>query len=285
MMLCINIGNCAYHGRVHPALFFRCTENPRWRSRVALVRGTVHRIKRVIYGPPLPKLNPKLANLERIFRSPPMTRELSRAILLISPHLDFRPNKASRGFWESEQNGACWVEYESLRDTLSALSKPMRVLEIGPGLGRSLVFFSRKFGWQSCDLHAYEADGETTKYTINGPRFEDSFCGTISELRRVLDYNDITNVTIHDAKSVAMKDLPGPFDLIYGFYTIGFHWSLEHFFDEVLALIGKTGIAVFTVPQDFQPFVRLQQLPYRLIEKGRMIDEHREKLLILGPAG
>jgi hypothetical protein len=101
--------------------------------------------------------------------------------------------------------------------------------------------------------------------------------------RRVLHYNGITNVTIHDAKSVAMKDLPRPFDLLYGFYTIGFHWSLEHFFDEVLALIGKTGIAVFTVQQDFQPFDRLLQLPYRLIEKGRMIDKHREKLLILGP--
>jgi hypothetical protein len=103
-------------------------------------------------------------------------------------------------------------------------------------------------------------------------------------LRRVLYYNDIANVTIHDAKSVAMKDLPGPFDLLYGFYTIGFHWSLEHFFDEVLALIGKSGIAVFTVPQDFQPFLRLPQLPYRLIEKDRTIDEHSEKLLILGPA-
>jgi hypothetical protein len=249
------------------------------------VRGAVNRIKRVIYGPPPPKLNPRLANLQRVFRSPPMTRELVAAIRLISPHLDLRPNEASRAFWESEQNGACWAEYESLRDALSALSKPMCVLEIGPGLGRSLVFFSKKFGWQDCDLHAYDADGKTTKYTMLGPRFEDSFCGTISELRRVLDYNGITNVTIHDAKSVAMKDLPGPFDLLYGFYTIGFHWSLEHFFDEVLALIGKTGIAVFTVPQDFQPFVRLQQLPYRLIEKVRITEGHSEKLLILGPAG
>jgi hypothetical protein len=103
-------------------------------------------------------------------------------------------------------------------------------------------------------------------------------------LRSVLDYNGINNVTIHDAKSVAMKDLPGPFDLLYGFYTIGFHWSLEHFFDEVLALIGKTGIAAFTVPRDFQPFVRLLQLPHCLIEKHRIFGAPREKLLILGPA-
>jgi hypothetical protein len=82
-----------------------------------------------------------------------------------------------------------------------------------------------------------------------------------------------------------MRDLPKPFDLLYGFYTIGYHWSLEHFFDEVLALIGKSGVAVFTVPEEFQPFVRLRQLPYRLIEKVRSFDQHTEKLLILGPVG
>jgi hypothetical protein len=251
---------------------------------MASIRGAVRRIKRVVYGPEQPVLDPRLAGMERVFQSPPMTRELVRAIRLISPHCDFRPNETSRRIWEPDQNGACWAEYEVLRDALSALPKPMRVLEIGPGLGRSLVFFSKKFGWQNCDLHAYEADGKTTKYTRNGPRFEDSFCGTISELRKVLEHNGIVNVTIHDAKLVAMKDLPGPFDLVYGFYTIGFHWSLEHFLDEVLALIGKTGIAVFTVLPDFQPFPRLRQLPYRLIEKER-IDGQTDKLLILGPCG
>lgn len=52
-------------------------------------------IKHVICGSPLPKLNPRLAKLERVFRSPPMTRELVGPIRLISPHLDFRPNEAS----------------------------------------------------------------------------------------------------------------------------------------------------------------------------------------------
>jgi hypothetical protein len=246
---------------------------------MASVSGLVRRIKQVTQR--FPRWPP--TNLEPVFRSPPMSLGLTRAIHLISPHFDFQPNESSRDIWESEQNTTCWLEYEALKDTLSALQKPMRILEIGPGLGRSLVFFSKKFGWQDCSLHAYEGDGKTTKYTMIGPRFEDSFCGTISELRHVLDYNGITNVTIHDAKSVAMKDLPGPFDLLYGFYTIGFHWSLEHFFDEVLGLLGRTGIAVFTVPTQFEPFGRLRQLPFRIVEKRRSTDHGREKLLILGP--
>ena len=64
-----------------------------------------------------------------------MTEALVRAIRLISPHLDFIPNETSRSVWESDQNGACCTEYDSLSDTLSALAKPMRVLEVGPGLG------------------------------------------------------------------------------------------------------------------------------------------------------
>jgi hypothetical protein len=90
-------------------------------------------------------------------------------------------------------------------------------------------------------------------------------------------------VTIHDAKAVAMRDLPGPFDFLYGFYSIGYHWSLEHFFDEVVELVGKSGIAVFTVPRNFEPFPRLRQLSYGLIEKNT-IDGRAEKLLVLlGP--
>ena len=214
------------------------------------VRRVLGRVKRAAFPPPPPKLNPRLAVLEKVFRSPPMTRELARAIKLISPHLDLRPNEASRSFWEADQNGACWAEYEALRDTLVALPKSARILEIGPGLGRSLVFFSKKLGWEG-ELHAYDADGTTTKYTMNGPRFEDSFCGTISELRRCLDYNEVRDVTIHDAKKIRLRDLPGPFDLVYGFYTIGFHWALEHFIDDIRTLIGKNGIAAFTVQDDF----------------------------------
>jgi hypothetical protein len=115
---------------------------------------------------------------------------------------------------------------------------------------------------------------------MSGPRFEDSFCGTISELASALDYNGIHNVTMYDASLTALKNLPGPFGLIYGFYTIGYHWSLEHFFDEIIGLMAKDGTAIFTVTDDFTPFAELQQVPHRIVEKNR-IDYGKEKLLIL----
>ena len=53
--------------------------------------------------------------------------------------------------------------------SLSRIPTDARILEIGPGLGRSLVFFSKKLGWRGDQLHAYEGDGHTTRYTSLGP--------------------------------------------------------------------------------------------------------------------
>jgi hypothetical protein len=133
-------------------------------------QGAVRRIKRMAYRP-RPSLNPRLTNVERVFRSPALTRQSVKAIRLIAPHLDLWPNEEGRNYWEMEQNGSCWAEYRFLKETLAALPKPLRVLEIGPGLGRSLVFFSKKCDWRDSDLHAYDADGNKTKYTTNGPRY------------------------------------------------------------------------------------------------------------------
>ena len=146
-------------------------------------------------------LDERLASKEQVFHAPPFTRELVAAVRLISPHSDFGPGEKYRLAWERDQNGSCWGEYEALASLLTdPRPQPEKILEIGPGLGRSVVFFSKKFEWESSDIHLYEGDGNTTKYTTLGPRFEDSFCGSIALLRSVLEYNGIHNVTIFDAK-------------------------------------------------------------------------------------
>jgi len=175
--------------------------------------------------------------MERIFRAPPLTHKLRAAIKRISPQFDLR--KRDRLFWEADENGSCWGEYEALEPFLARVPADAKILEIGPGLGRSLVFFAKKLGWRGNQLNAYEGNGRTTKYTVLGPRFEDSFCGNIEELRRVLDFNGINDVKIFDAAKTRLSDLPGPYYLIYSFYGIGFHWSLEYFLDDLLPLLGK----------------------------------------------
>jgi hypothetical protein len=230
------------------------------------IQGLIRRAKQSIGLRPVPELDTRLAGKERIFRAPPLTKELVAAIKLITPQFDFTTREKDRAIWEADQNGSCWGEYQALAPLFRAMSVPARILEIGPGMGRSLVFFIKKLGWESCEIHAYEGDGSTEKYTLLGPRSEDSFCGNITMLKYVLEYNGIYNVTIFNAKEMRLLDLPKPYDFLYSFYDIGFHWSLEHFLDDILSLLHDQAIAVFTVPNSFTTFPRLEDLSYRIID-------------------
>jgi len=233
---------------------------------MASLRKLMQRVGKGLGFARVPELDPRLAGMERIFRAPPLTPELVSAIKLISPHCDFPASDKYRSVWEADQNGACWGEYEALESLFRTIPKPTKILEIGPGMGRSLVFFSKKLGWDNSDIHAYEGEGSATKYTVLGPRFEDSFCGNIGALRYVLEHNRIHNVTVFNARDVRLKELPGPYDLLYSFYGLGFHWSLEHFLDDLRPLLHDRSVAIFTVPGRFQPFPGLETCSYRIID-------------------
>src|SRR5690349_11750277 len=92
----------------------------------------------------LQALNQRLAEKERVFHAPPLTEELVSAIRLISPQFDLNCDETSRLLWEADQNGACWGEFEALQPLFEAVHTPSKILEIGPGMGRSLVFFSKR---------------------------------------------------------------------------------------------------------------------------------------------
>jgi hypothetical protein len=229
-----------------------------------ITRRIVGKLKRSL-APRLPPLDRRLIALPTVFRAPPLTPQLIAAIKLISPHCDLRQTEHDRRYWETDQNATCWGEYDALYSILVAVPPNARVLELGPGMGRSLVFFSRKLRWRGWQLHAYEGNGNSRNYTMLGPRVEDSFCGNIPMLKRVLDFNGLSGVTIHDAATMSLSELPGPFDLIYSFYSIGFHWSLDHFLDDLLPLMSEKGTAIFTTTSDFVSGERLRDLPHRII--------------------
>lgn len=214
-----------------------------------------------------PALTKELVNREAVFKAPPMTEELVRAIKLIAPQFKLTPDEASRRFWEADQNGACWGEYEALEPVLKNIPRPAKVLEVGPGLGRSVVFFARKLPWQDAEFHLYEGNGDRTKYTLLGPRFDDSFCGNTSLLEQVLDFNGVSNFKVFDAAALGFElgALPGPYDVIYSFYSIGYHWSLEHFFDDIVGLMHETSVAFFTVPNEFEPFEKLGGVHFKTV--------------------
>jgi len=228
----------------------------------------------------------RLASLEPVFHAPPLTPELLAAIKLISPRLKLAQDEHSRRIWEKEQNGTCWSEYEALRPLFAGVEKPKKILEIGPGLGRSVVFFSKQCGWQQSEIHLFDGDGSATKYKqrfydAGKQSLADSFCGNLGLLRSLLDYNQVSNYTIFNARQTALAQLLGPYDLIYSFYSIGFHWSLELFLDDLLPLMHDRALAIFTVKKDFPGFPRLRDLHCRVVEWKTVLRKKSSRLGML----
>jgi SAM-dependent methyltransferase len=219
---------------------------------------------------------------EIVYKSPPMTVDLVKAIKLITPDMKLHADEVSRRDWENDQNASSWAEMDILSPLLSKIPKPGSILEIGPGFGRSVVFFTKKMGWSGAQFDLFEGNGTRTKYTIGGPKFEDSFCGNIALLKELLAYNGIDSYRILDAADHGYKlaNINEKYDVIYSFYAVGFHWSLEHFLDEILALLKESGIAFFTVPYNFEPFASLAKAHYTVLEGGRTATE-RVNILVL----
>jgi hypothetical protein len=216
-------------------------------------------------------LDPRAASAEQLFLAPPFTEDVVAAIRLISTRLPLKADEASRLLWQSESNAASEAEYEALLPLLRAVETPKRVLEIGPGFGRSVVFFSKKGWFADSEISLYDANGSSTrykqKYYEHPPQWPDtsSFCGNLRLLKTMLDYNGLPRYEILDAQQVGLAALPGPYDLIYGFYSIGFHWSLEYYLDDLAGLLHERTLLVCTLNKNFRPFPRLAEFSTRVL--------------------
>jgi hypothetical protein len=215
--------------------------------------------------------NPQAAQVEPLFLAPPFTPQVVAAIRLISTRLALEPDEPSRLLWQSEANAASAAEYDALLPLFSAMPPPARVLEIGPGFGRSVVYFHRKGLWPGAEISLYDTDGATTrykqKYYDHPPLWPDtsSFCGNLPLLRAMLDYNHVTGYVIHDAKDKPLSALPGPYDLIYGFFSIGFHWSLEHYLEDLVPLMHERSLLICTLNKNYRPFAGLDAFHTRVL--------------------
>ena len=78
-------------------------------------------------GHSLSELEPSLASKELLFEAPPFTPELVGAIKQIAPQFHLGPDEKSRDFWQRNQNGACWGEYQALLPYLGRIESPSKV--------------------------------------------------------------------------------------------------------------------------------------------------------------
>lgn len=247
------------------------------------VRLRTELAKRFGLGHRVDELSAALAGKELYFSSPPLDPDLIRAIKAITPQFSLREDETSRRVWELSQNGSSWAEYEALRPALDGLEEPARILEIGPGMGRSVVFLQKRMGWASATFDLYESDGAARKYPIDAPRSASSFCGDLGQLRRVLVHNGVENYRLFDAAGLDFRldRLPGPYELVYSFYGVGFHWSLVDFWDEIRGLMAPSGIAAFTVHHSFEEFEALARVPHCYVPFRRILAKDRPLNLLV----
>ncbi len=204
---------------------------------------------------------------EILVKVPTFDDAYCNAIKLIAPDYALAVDESSRRFWERDQNNSCWLEAAALDPLFRAMPKPKRILEIGPGLGRSVIFFSKRF-FSSAQFSLYDATGQTTKYELEGQRYADSFCGNLPLLMRTLEFNGVANFQLIDGAHSAggIPVAAQPFDFVYSFFAVGFHWALDHWLDELLALGGPQTLYVFTVAPNFVPPARLATMPFLLLQ-------------------
>lgn len=235
-------------------------------------------------GHPLSELDPELSQKKIVLEAPPFEPDLVAAIKLISPQFRLDADEKSRRFWQLNQNGLCWGEYDALAPFIARIPTPKKVLDIGPGMGRSVVFFKKHLGWEKVPFHLYESSGNSTRYTKAGPRFKDSFCGNLEALQRVLDHNGIEEFEVFDAAEMDAQvgRMPGPYDFIYSFFAVGFHWSLEHFLADILDLMHGDSLGAFTLHDRFDNFACLDGVPHRVVEFKKTWPRYRwSRLLVL----
>jgi hypothetical protein len=215
---------------------------------------------------------------EQLFQAPPFTPQVAESIGRISTRLRFRPDEVSRRLLECEANGMCEREWEALAPLFAALPRPQKILEVGPGFGRSVVYFRRKNLWDAAaEVHLYDTNGATTKYKHKfynaPPQWPDvsSFCGDLKLLQSFLEFNQLESNQnagwkIFDAATLPIRNLPGPYDLIYGFFSFGYHWSLDFYLDDFAPLMNERSVLICTLNKRFERFPRLGNYSTRVLE-------------------
>lgn len=217
-----------------------------------------------------------------IYRAEPWDAATVAAALRIAPQCEYLSlDPASRQQWEREQNNVCWQENAVLAQVLSSLPPQANVLEIGPGLGRSAVFLSKTL-LPKATFHLFDATQNTTDYDLLGHR-RYSFCGDLDVLQRTLEANGVTHCQIWDAAKTDghLPEAMGVFDFIYSFYSVGYHWDLEHWMDELWRHSKPGTVFCFTVPNHYRLAPGLAAYHPRIYESGSPLDPLETTFLLV----
>lgn len=126
---------------------------------------------------------------------------------------------------------------------------PKNVLELGAGIGRMSVCFNKYFGWDDTNFHLYDGHSEKL-YQYQGMRK----CPDKPEVYNRLDVtkefclaNGISEDRLHviDLAKMSLADIGVKFDLCYSWKSIGSHWPISMYLDQLAEVMLPDGLVLF----------------------------------------
>lgn len=144
----------------------------------------------------------------------------------------------------------CVDEYEHLKDVISSLH-PKKIVDLGCGMGRSSVFFyhmfslkDTKFFMGDFDKNTWRPQGENKGALGYHDNNNPIPFNSLDLTNRYCDYNNLKNREVMDLDSDRIKELKD-IDLLYSFYSVGYHWSIDKAIERYGLLDITTSTATF----------------------------------------
>jgi SAM-dependent methyltransferase len=126
---------------------------------------------------------------------------------------------------------------------------PRTVLDLGCGVGRASVYFFKKYKWYKTEF--YLADGNTCTRRFKGKRknkgeYYNLESATIDFCRA----NGLTGFRFYNLEDSDLYHNIKKFDLVYSFLSIGFHWPLSMYLDDLYNTCRPGAYCIFGIRND-----------------------------------
>jgi len=122
--------------------------------------------------------------------------------------------------------------------------KPKVALDVGSGIGRASVFFSKYFDWK--DTLFVLADGDSGLKQIFGMRDEaKEFYNSLEATDIFCRANGVAKYEPFNLEHGKWDELERKPDLVYSFLALGFHWPINSFLDEIYPQLAEHCLLIF----------------------------------------
>jgi len=135
-------------------------------------------------------------------------------------------------------------EHKHLLKHLEGRKKPEIVVDIGSGIGRADVWLMKKFKWKKSTFILVDGDSGDRQYSeIRKNKGE--YYNNWEITKKFCNENGMKYIVLCDPEKV--KGLRLKFDLVYSFLSMGYHWPLDFYLNDIADMCKKGCLLAFGI--------------------------------------